>query len=227
MPAWRTLIRDDFYDNFSCLLSVIVEVDRWTLQSQQVSETFAEQWVKWELLPAPTDLKIFKVCNQTLETQFRKYVQSLRHQYQDTEEHFHGTVLRCDLAHTKSACTRPACSICGISRRGFDRGKIGSKIEFGRFGKGMYLAPNSSKCHDYTQGCNGYRAMLLCAVAPGKKLILTHDQTHLKAPPPGYDSVYGKSGGRLNYDEIILYNKDAILPRYVIMYQKDGVERLV
>ena len=90
----------------------------------------------------------------------------------------------------------------------------------------MYLAPNSSKCHEYTQGCNGYRALILCDVAPGRKYIETHDQTKLKAPPPGYDSVYGQHGGRLNYDEIVLYNEDAILPKYVIMYQKDGVGQI-
>ena len=203
----------------------MMEIDCHTPDFRQVSRTFTRQWVKPSLKPAPTDLKIFKVCNQTLETQFQTYAQSLGHR--SIEQHFHGTVLRCDLANTKSACTQPGCGICGISRRGFDPGKIGSNISrFKRFGKGMYLAPNSSKCHDYTQGCNGYRALILCDVAPGRKYIVKRDQTSFTAPPQGFDSVYGQHGGNLNYDEIVLYNKDAILPKYVIMYQKGGVGQI-
>ena len=65
--------------------------------------------------------------------------------------------------------------------------KIISK-RFQRFGHaGFYLAPHSSKCHDYTQGSHTHRAMLLCDVLPGKKHVVTTDQTHLNAPPQGYD----------------------------------------
>ena len=46
---------------------------------------------------------------------------------------------------------------------------IQTNITFQRFGHGFYLAPNSSKCHDYTQGANGCRAMLLCDVCPGRQ----------------------------------------------------------
>ena len=44
----------------------------------------------------------------------------------------------------------------------------------------------------------------------------------LTGPPEGYHSVYGtrKSGGDsvLNYDEIVLFDPDAISPLYVFMY---------
>ena len=32
-------------------------------------------------------------------------------------------------------------------------------------------------------------------------------------------TLYGQAGGNLNYDEIILYNPDAILPRCIIVYK--------
>ena len=204
---------------------MIVGINSDAPELEQVSQTFTRQWVKPALKPAPTELKIFKVYNQTLESQFQAYIQSLGQQ--STEQHFHGTTLRCDLANSKAACTLPECSVCGISRHGFDPKKIGSNISrFKRFGMGMYLAPNSSKCHDYTQGCHGHRALLLCDVAPGRKYMVKQDEMKFKRPPQGYDSVYGQSGGSLNYDEIVLYNKDAILPKYVIMYQKGGVQQI-
>ena len=63
----------------------------------------------------------------------------------------------------------------------------------------MYFVPNSSKCHDYTQGCHNYRALFLCDVALGRKYEVQHDKTALKSPPLGYNSVYGKHVGSLNY----------------------------
>ena len=56
--------------------------------------------------------------------------------------------------------------------------------------------------------------------------MVTTDQTHLTAPPWGYDSVYGQAGGSLNYPEVVLNDEEAILPRYVIMYPKDGIGKI-
>lgn len=84
------------------------------------------------------------------------------------------------------------------------------------------LAPNSSKCHVYMRGVNGYRAMFLWDVCPGIKYPLNRTDQRLRGPPLGYDSVYGLVGGDLNYEEIVLYNPDAVTPRYIIVYKKDG-----
>ena len=119
--------------------------------------------------------------------------------------------------------------MCGISKNGFDASLIGKNIpRFQRFGKGIYLAPNSSKCHDYTQGNPdyGYRAQLLCLVACGAKYELLHDSTTLVAPPDNFHSVHGKAGGSLNYDEIVVYQADAVLPQYIVVYKLNGVEKI-
>ena len=108
-----------------------------------------------------------------------------------------------------------------ISCTGLDRRFIQKNVRFQRFGHGFYLAPHSSKCHDYTEGCSGYRAMLLCDVCPGNKYYLRSNNVALIGPPPGYDCVYGHVGSSLNYPEIVLYNPDAVMPRYIIVYQKD------
>ena len=101
-----------------------------------------------------------------------------------------------------------------------------SNITFQRFGDGFYLAPNSSKCHDYTQGHDKYRAMLLFDVAEGNKYIVQNDQTTLKTAPQGFDSVYGQRGGSLNYDEIVLYKSEALLPTHFVVYIKDGIHKI-
>ncbi len=102
----------------------------------------------------------------------------------------------------------------GCIRKDFDH--------FQRFGSGFYLAPNSSKCHDYTEkNTRNYRAMLLCNVLPGRKHSLKSNSRNRTGPPPGYDSVYGQvgTGAALNYPEIVVYNPHAVMPKYIIVYK--------
>ena len=62
--------------------------------------------------------------------------------------------------------------------------------------------------------------MLLCNVAPGRKHILHHNAPNLDGPPGSCHSVYGErsSSGDLNYDEIAIYDSDAICPLYAYLY---------
>ena len=189
----------------------------------KVKAHFEKMWVKYP--PVGTIVGIYKVFSPTMESKFKSYRTSLPKQ--EKESHFHGTAITCDLMSSKTACTDVQCGICNISRCGFCPKRIGSNIgRFKRFGHGFYLAPNSSKCHDYTKGIVDYRAMLLCSVAPGSKHTLKRDNTSLTAPPSGCHSVYGASGESLNYDEIVLYDCRAILPKYVIIYQKNGIKQI-
>ena len=69
----------------------------------------------------------------------------------------------------------------------------------------------------------------------GKGYKMTVDDTTLTKPPTGYDSVsfvpgssfgvvltrsqvIGEVGSRLNYDELVVYDNDAIRPSYLVMY---------
>ena len=160
---------------------------------------------------------IFNIRNTKLKQRWVRYQRSL--QNQTIEEHYHGTNLTCDIAASKNLCNDKNCGVCGISRNGFDCQCVRKNIGFQRFGHGFYLAPNSSKCHDYTRGHCNYSAMLLCSVCPGNKYYLKRNNVTLTSPPVGFDSVYGQTGGNLNYDEIVLYNPDAILPRCIIVYK--------
>ena len=192
---------------------------------KQICAKFRKDWVKGQCPHVDHILKVF--CNKA-KKRWKNHRAKLAYKGSPTtmEQHYHGTAIKCNLAVTKSACNDSNCGICGISQKGFDEKLIRKNITFQRFGNGFYLAPNSSKCHDYTQGTHTNRAMLLCDVIPGEKCTFTRDQPHLMAPPDGHDSVYGEPGHRLNYPEIVLYKKASILPRYVIMYTKDGIEKI-
>lgn len=175
---------------------------------------------------------MYAVVNTDVEQVFTQYNVELRRHRSPTqvEQYFHGTSLACDILRSEVPCMRDDCGVCGVIRRGFDERLIASNIPtWMRFGMGIYLAPNSSKCHEYTRGAHGLRALLWCDVAPGKKHILAppddFEFSRMTQPPHGYNSVYGQQGC-LNYDEIVLYNSRAILPRYVIIYEKDGIKQI-
>ena len=185
----------------------------------EISARFTKAWKKGQCPPVD---QVFVITNSTLQRKWNAY--KYRLQDQSVEEHYHGTTLTCNIMATNRLCNDGNCGICGISSIGLDREMIRMNITFQRFGHGFYLAPNSSKCHDYTQGAYGCRAMLLCDVCPGRKYQLTTNSQQLTGPPQGFDSVYGQVGGKLNYPEIVLYNPDAVMPRYIIVYRKDGVE---
>ena len=188
-----------------------------------VSGKFQRAWVKGSCPPVSF---IFVINNRQLQQRWSAHQQKLS--VQTVEEHYHGTVLLCDITTSNTMCNDKDCGICGISRTGFDQRYISKNIDFQRFGHGFYVAPNSSKCHDYTQGAHGYRAMLLCDVCPGRKYVKKRNDEKLQGPPPGYDSVHGQGGSDsvLNYDEVVVYNPDSVLPRYVIVYQLNGTKKI-
>ena len=188
-----------------------------------VSGKFQRAWAKGSCPPVSF---IFIINNRQLQQRWSAYRQKFSDQ--TMEEHYHGTQLLCDITTNNAMCNNEECGICGISRTGMDRRCIRKNINFQRFGYGFYLCPSSSKCHTYTQGAHGYRAMLLCDVCPGRRYFKTHNDETLRGPPPGFDSIYVEFGSDLvlNYDEVVLYNPDSILPRYVIVYQKDGTHKI-
>ena len=202
---------------------------------KDVSEHFVKEWVKTtsEFPDPPQPTAIYAVQNPALVKAFHKYGDQLCKDGSSVSANsdlfFHGTSITCDLQASNAYCSDTNCGVCGIAQNGFDAAKIGANIpRFKRFGHGIYLAPNSSKCHDYTQGVEEYgmRAQLLCLVACGAQYELLHDNTKLACPPSQYHSVYGKSGGSLNYDEIVVYDVRAVLPQFVVVYEHNGVHKI-
>ena len=82
-----------------------------------------------------------------------------------------------------------------------------------------------------------WKAVLLNKVVVGRGCRLKVNNTTLTGPPAGYDSVsaipwslfwwdhilsesqiIGEVGIKLNYDEVVVYDNDAIRPSYLVMY---------
>ncbi|TEB34611.1 ADP-ribosylation [Coprinellus micaceus] len=123
---------------------------------------------------------------------------------------------------TRSSALRPTCSLCSIIRNSFDLSLFGKKTGWGRFGKGLYTSSTSSKSNDYSHNdCKSHlKAILLNKVVVGKGCKMLQDSTSLAAPPSGFDSVLAEKGGSLNYDELVVYNNDAIRPSFLVMYDE-------
>ena len=195
--------------------------------SRRLTAKFKEDWAH-KKGSAGYVKAVYVIKSPALKKSWTYYKRSLPSFHQQVEEYYHGTRLRCNIIRNGDLCSSPHCNVCRISEKGFDEEKIGMNIShFQRFGRGYYLAPQSSKCHEYTQGAFGYRALLLCEVCPGRKYFLQKNAPHLSGPPEGYNSIYGMAGGDLNYDEIVLPQSGAILPKYIIVYEKDDVEKLI
>lgn len=193
-------------------------VEKMSAKFAEISQQFT---INWKKETAPRVTFVFSITNDYLQQEWESYKQVLKHRGhpQDSEDYFHGTKLSCTIDASKKLCRVGECGICGIADAGMDPNYI-RKNSFQRFGKGFYLAPNSSKSHDYTKR-NDYdsRALLLCHVLPGIKYPLSDRNQRLKKPPSGYDSVFGMVGSELNYPEIVVYDQRAVLPKYIIGYQ--------
>jgi hypothetical protein len=194
-----------------------------------VVKTFLDTWAKGTP-PSEDDVKVvYSIYNGAVEANYQRYCGNLRSS--NIDNFYHGTVVKCSMQSTGRLCHSDGCGVCGIVQQGFSPEKRGMHVNwFKRFGHAYYLAPNSSKCHEYSEGYGQCRALLYCQVAQGNRYMAESNMAHLKAPPSGYDCVYGQPGihrargGNLNYAEVAVYNNNAILPKYVIFYEKDGVK---
>ncbi|CAM9541807.1 unnamed protein product [Pylaiella littoralis] len=154
----------------------------------------------------------------------------------NTRRRFHGTACSqscmffVDLKG--GPCGRPDCNVCQICTHGFKiRGNVGGtarRTAVGlRYGEGLYFSSVSGKANDYARFSEKagarekkWRCMFICNVAVGrpfctKELLLPADS----CPPQGFDSVVGEvSPGGLNYDEVVVYNEDAALPSFLLVY---------
>ena len=119
-------------------------------------------------------------------------------------------------------------NVLAIVRDGFSLESAREADSYQRYGLGFYFALNSSKAHDYpikemTQRPPGSqrRKMLLCRVATGREFRTRKNLDRGETvPPPGYDSVHGEggTGSTLNWDELVVYSEEAVLPYAVVEY---------
>ena len=100
-------------------------------------------------------------------------------QDQSVEEHYHGTTITCNITTTNKLCNDGNCGICGISSTGLALDNQ-NEHHLPMIRHRFYLAPNSSKCHDYIQGVYMAIEQWSSVTYPGR----TNSQ-QLTGPPPG------------------------------------------
>ncbi len=205
----------------------MVEVDPHSKECKKLCKKFSKDWKRAKGKCPKVDF-ILRIINPGVTERFSTYLEQLPRQNRRVEQHYHGTELACGLHEFLQLCRYPNCGMCGITRSGFEQDKI-NRSTWQRFGHGFYLAPNSSKSHDYTRSsAHGYSGMFLCDVAPGKTKKQRRSSPHIHQPT-GCDSVRGVTkisilgveivGGDLNYPEMVVYTSDAILPCYIFLYR--------
>ena len=199
-------------------------------QYERVKSSFRETWC-CEKGRLPRICQILEVVNPTLEERLKTYIGNLPPRYTHTEEFYHGTSFECTMPRN-DPCSDSACGACGISKKGFDPDRISSQA-WQRFGKGFYFAVNSSKAYDYPISLYRLkkqprqRCLLVCEIAPGRKHYVYRDEPSLRGPPRDCHSVYGKanpSPNGLNYEEIVVYETEAVRPRYILILENTFVQ---
>ena len=170
---------------------------------------------------------IFKIDNPNLKEAWEKYKLALCNE--EVVQVYHGTTC-CEEITTEEGqfCQNKECGICGIAQNGMNLSSIGKRHpEEKRFGQGFYFAPHSSKSDDYTSKNRlGYRAMLVCDVVLGKKLTVKDgddESIHSKLYSGGFDSIVVEPND-YNTEEVVIFSSPAVLPRYIIVYEKIEAE---
>ena len=101
------------------------------------------------------------------------------------------------------------------------------------------MLQHASKAHEYPLGTYGSsgatpgihnRSLLLCKVACGRVIEFSENKDTLNrdgsGAPSGFDSVYGcaTQGSQLNWDEIVVYQEEAILPFAKLTYEYEVLD---
>ena len=203
-----------------------MQLDAGSKVYRDLRKQFTKTWSK-DKGRVPEIHSVLEIVNPSVQGRFDEYRNRLPRRYRSVEKYYHGTQLKCDLLEYLQPCSGTTCGVCGIA--GFDPKRISTEA-WKRFGKGFYLAPNSSKSYDYpiagshqTGPTLRYRCLIVCDVAPGCKYTLYKNDPSLQRPPSGYHSVYGKAkwlwfkvSSDLNYDELVVFDAAAIRPRYIL-----------
>ncbi|KAG8990702.1 hypothetical protein FRB94_013171 [Tulasnella sp. JGI-2019a] len=139
---------------------------------------------------------------------------------------WHGTPRLCRIGEgpmRTGFCNAENCGVCGIICESFSLDRSGTSGRpgggFQRFGQGIYTSTASSKSEFYAGDGSQYGAILLTNIVVGNGYKMLVDDQSLTEPPPGYHSVLGEVGVRLNYDETVVYDEDAIRPSWLVIFR--------
>ena len=195
-----------------------IPLDRSTPEYQSIVDRvikYIQPMHNW--YPKVTQITIVK--NTKLEKKFLNACLNGYGKYTDLK--FHGTSIA---------------GVQGITKEGFRL-----PTSPGMYGKGIYLATDSSKSAQkiYTKGSN---TLLLCDVFLGNSYQFQgsndrnkfcHDEQVSRSPNYGKsflqkhkcDSIYAPRNSEVKNDEFIVFNPDQVFPKYIISYEVGDVPR--
>jgi len=214
---------------------LLISIDAKDKRFSDISDQFGKSW-RHSNKTQPTVVGVFKVImKKSLTDAYQAYRHkvemegSFKSQGQtegNERRRWHGTRRVCTLGESATdttLCDKTNCALCRIIENSFDVAHTGSAgRSFNRFGVGIYATSTSSKSDDYQKNddvTTTNKCMLLTTMIVGKGHKITQDATTMTAPPSGCHSVLGEVGGALNYDEVVVYNNDAIRPSWLVIYQ--------
>jgi len=221
---------DTCHNDVLQMAPMIVEVPSDHDRYKSVESQFQKKWMHNNKCPEVR--AIYKIVNTTANlAKYEQYLDRVEAKGNfvsqgksrgNENRRWHGTTRKCNIGDDGETdlCSNSSCSLCCIIKVSFDLSFFAQKTNFGRFGVGIYTSATSSKSDAYSRNdcTSDWKAMLLNKVVVGKGHKMTVDKTTLTKPPAGYDSVLAEVGSRLNYDELVVYDNDAIRPSYLVMY---------
>eukprot|EP01012_Entosiphon_sulcatum_P008762 TRINITY_DN14810_c0_g1_i1.p1 TRINITY_DN14810_c0_g1~~TRINITY_DN14810_c0_g1_i1.p1 ORF type:complete len:527 (-),score=47.87 TRINITY_DN14810_c0_g1_i1:12-1388(-) len=189
-----------------------------------IKQQFESTWTAWGG-KFPTVISIFSVFNPNSYQRYMQYQTHVAHRNHGKPNErrlFHGCALECQLLRTERFCASTTCVACNICLKGFE--KRPTRFNTLQFGNGFYFAFHSSKSDKFARNSEsvpGYRMLLLCKVTAGRPASIDRDTPSLQAPPNGFDSVLAVVGpqAKVTQPEVVVYNCDAALPAYIIIYK--------
>jgi hypothetical protein len=214
---------------------------------EQIKRQFTASWDMRSAGPTPTVQRVLQVRNPAhVFERFEAYKEALARAGRPVaeERRFHATSMRCafGIDQGQRPCEDASCAVCSIAQTSFKLehaggGALFANLGFLRYGRGLYFSKTSSKSHSYggqsqrERHGEVLRCMFLCKVALGRALRTAEDRLEddrvddlLRARGRGgeYDSVVGLTtaeGGKLNYEESVVYSEEAALPSYLVVYK--------
>jgi len=206
---------------------MIVEVPQDHRKYESVASQFRKKWM--QNVKCPEVRAIYKIVGTAASlTKYEQYLNQVEAKHNFASQNksrgnerrrWHGTTRKCTIGDkgVTTFCSDSSCALCCIMKTSFDLSRF---ARCGMFGAGIYTSSTSLKSNGYSRnGCtSNWKAMLLNKVVVGNGYKMTSSNSSLTEPPAGYDSVLAEAGAGLKYDELVVYNNDAIRPSYLLMY---------
>ena len=200
-----------------------LEVPPSSAEYRSVEDLFHKKWISDKKQKPPTLTQVLAILNPVLHDNFEQYkwlhIDKEKRDTKMIRRLFFGTKLGCDLDTYQVPCANAdsigVCSTCNLSLHGFSRLSIsGVKLD-----KNPVHSQEKAAFHEdsLTYG------LLLCDVAcANTKKMSRRTASESEIRPEGFDAVTIKSrrGSFLKHstDEVVVYNADAVCPRYVLLY---------